>query len=303
MVINKLDTFSGHRDCVYALEASAQSQLFYSAGGDGLVIEWDLTKPDLGRLIAQIPASVFAMALQPNTGQLWVAQNYQGIHVIDPALPKELSSVQLTGASIFNIQFYENQAFVATGDGTIIVLDPQSLGIIKHLKASTQSARSMAINPQTKEIAVGYSDCFIRVFDLLNYQLKYAFKAHNHSIFSLKYSPNYQFLLSGSRDAHLKAWDVWDNYSLAQDVVAHLYAINHIEYSPDNQYFATASMDKSIKIWDAQTFKLLKVIDKARHAGHGTSVNRLLWSGYQQTLLSASDDKRISVWQLSNTQN
>jgi WD40 repeat protein len=57
-------------------------------------------------------------------------------------------------------------------------------------------------------------------------------------------------------------------------------------------------MDKSIKVWDAQAFRLLKVIDKARHAGHGTSVNKLLWTNFDDQLLSASDDRSISVWQI-----
>ncbi|MFM8834779.1 MAG: WD40 repeat domain-containing protein, partial [Cytophagales bacterium] len=52
-----------------------------------------------------------------------------------------------------------------------------------------------------------------------------------------------------------------------------------------------------IKIWDANTLQLLKVIDKARHAGHGTSVNKLWWSSHQQQLVSASDDRSISVWE------
>jgi WD40 repeat protein len=75
-----------------------------------------------------------------------------------------------------------------------------------------------------------------------------------------------------------------------------MYAINHIEYSPDGSYFATCSMDKSVKIWSAKDFQLLKVIDKARHAGHGTSVNKLFWSSYMDQLVSCSDDRTISVW-------
>jgi WD40 repeat protein len=57
-------------------------------------------------------------------------------------------------------------------------------------------------------------------------------------------------------------------------------------------------MDKSIKIWDAENFRLLKVIDKARHAGHGTSVNKLLWSEDQNRLLSVSDDRSASIWDI-----
>jgi WD40 repeat protein len=58
-------------------------------------------------------------------------------------------------------------------------------------------------------------------------------------------------------------------------------------------------MDKSIKVWDAEKLALLKVIDRSRHAGHGTSINKVLWSNYDSQLLSASDDRTISVWSLN----
>jgi WD40 repeat protein len=57
-------------------------------------------------------------------------------------------------------------------------------------------------------------------------------------------------------------------------------------------------MDKSIKVWDAVSFKLLKVIDRARYAGHGTSINKLLWTPYQNQVVSCSDDRSLSVWKL-----
>jgi WD40 repeat protein len=97
----------------------------------------------------------------------------------------------------------------------------------------------------------------------------------------------------------LKIWDVIDGYTLKESVAAHMYAINHIEFSPDNKHFVTCSMDKSIKVWDASTYQLLKVIDKARHAGHGTSVNKLLWSKHNNLLISASDDRSISIWDIN----
>jgi WD40 repeat protein len=77
-----------------------------------------------------------------------------------------------------------------------------------------------------------------------------------------------------------------------------MYAINHIAYSPTGDYFLTCSMDKSIKVWDATSFKLLKVIDRARHAGHGTSINKLLWTSFQDQIVACSDDRSLSVWKL-----
>jgi WD40 repeat protein len=149
------------------------------------------------------------------------------------------------------------------------------------------------------EIAVGYSDHYIRVFDLETLQVKHEWKAHANSVFTLRYTPDGYYLLSGSRDARLKAWDTHSGYAQVAEVVAHMYAINHMDFSPDAKHFVTCSMDKSIKVWDAEGLKLLKVIDKARHAGHGTSVNRLLWTSHQDQLLSASDDRTVTSWSIN----
>ena len=78
-----------------------------------------------------------------------------------------------------------------------------------------------------------------------------------------------------------------------------MYAVNTVSISPDHKNFVTGSMDKSIKVWNLETFQLLKVIDKSRHAGHATSVNKVLWSDHHGQVLSCSDDKKISVWDLS----
>jgi len=146
------------------------------------------------------------------------------------------------------------------------------------------------------ELAVGYSDHAIRVFGLDGLGLKYEWFGHENSVFTLSYSADFKTLLSGSRDARLKAWDTSKGYRQSGGVVAHLYAINHIAFSPDGKHFVTCSLDKSIKVWQTDGLRLLKVIDKTRHAGHGTSVNKLYWTSFDNQLVSASDDRTISVW-------
>jgi WD40 repeat protein len=298
ITVEKIATLAGHRDCVYTLEEANEPHLFFSAAGDGMVVRWDLQQLGTGKLIAQVPASVYAMRYLPEANQLWIGQNFAGIHVIDLASQQEVHSVQLTTAAIFDIQYQNQYALIATGDGTIVVLDMTLMVVKNRLKNSDKSVRCLQVNPVMGELAAGYSDHSIRIFDLQDFRLKYTLEGHTNSVFTLAYSPDYRYLLSGSRDAHLKVWDATSGYQLRQSIVAHLYAINHICYSPDGQYFATGSMDKSVKVWDAGTFRLLKVIDRARHAGHGTSVNKLLWSDYQFQLVSGSDDRTISVWNI-----
>jgi len=245
-------------------------------------------------LVAKLPNSIYALHFTNNI--LVAGHNYDGIHLVDPKEKKEIASLKTTEAAIFDLQSHESDLMIASGDGALTVVNLGQLTIKTRQVRSEKSARTIAVNPKTGEIAVGYSDNFIRIFSLDDYALKKEWAAHTNSVFSLRYSFDGRFLLSGSRDARLKAWDCEADYRLAEEVVAHMFAINSLSFSPDGKHFVTCSLDKSIKLWDADQLKLLKVIDKARHAGHGTSVNKLLWTAYDGQVVSASDDRTISIW-------
>ena len=299
MNIRKVDTFSGHRDSVYTIISDKTSQGFYSAGGDGFVIHWDLNKPDLGNLVARAGMSVYALGLDKEANMLWIGQNYEGVQLIDLENNKIENTSKITTAAIFDIQIFGQKAFLALGDGVIAVMDIPTFSVQKHIKVAAKSVRSISINPGTNELAAGDSDYQVNIFDLDGFQLKKTIQSHSNSVFSVTYSPDGKYLLTSGRDAYLKIWDVNDAYGIVADIPAHMYAINDITYSPDRTLFATCSMDKSIKVWDAQTFRLKKIIDRARHAGHGTSVNKLLWTPYENQLISCSDDRTISVWEVT----
>lgn len=296
--VEKIHSLTGHRDCVYTIEASDHAAYFFSAGGDGMIVRWNLLAPEEGELIAKLPNSVYAIHYVPKQDHLIAGHNYEGIHLLDWKEKKEIASLKLSTAAIFDIQSFQNDLLVASGDGSVVVVDLEKWIVKKKLVVSEKSARVLVVNPIAGEIAVGFSDHFIRIFSLDDYSLKYEFRAHQNSVFTLRYTPDYKFLISGSRDARLKAWDVCSGYVQAAEVVAHLFAINHMAFSPSGKHFVTGSMDKSIKVWDTKELKLLKVIDKARHAGHGTSVNKLLWTSFNDELVSASDDRTLSVWTL-----
>lgn len=297
---NKQRTLQGHRDCVYTL-TQEQDGRFFSAGGDGLVVRWNPDHSDQGTMVAKVPASIYAMYYDSGKNRLVIGQNYEGLRVIDLSNGREEGVVKISNAALFDIVRVEDKLLVATGDGEVVVVGDDTLKIARRFHATSKRARSIAVNEPKREIAIGFSDHTVRIYDSTNYQLKQTLTGHTNSVFVVKYTPDQRYLVSGGRDAHLRIWDVEKNYQLTQSIVAHMYAINHLGFSPDGRYFATGSMDKSVKIWDTHTFKLLKVLDKARHAGHGTSVNRVLWMNDNETLLSGSDDRTISVWQWGMT--
>jgi len=295
--VEKLHTLTGHRDAIYTLQAAADPTIVFSAAGDGMVVKWDLGNPETGELIARLPNSIYALAYDSNTDLLIAGHNYDGIHLLDWKQKKEVGSLHLGTASVFDIRVVGREAIVAMGDGSLIKMDLHDLRVLQKVHLSSLSARALAIDKRSGAIAVGYSDHMIRVFD---HQLKLVkeWKAHDNSVFTLAFMPNAPVLVSGSRDARLKFWNVNKDYRQEEEIVAHLYAINHLDFSPDGKHFVTCSMDRSVKVWSASELSLLKVIDKSRHAGHGTSVNKVVWTGMNNQVLSASDDRTISIWHI-----
>ncbi|MEP2773496.1 MAG: WD40 repeat domain-containing protein [Fulvivirga sp.] len=296
--ISKLKTLTGHKDCVYTLERSNEDHIFFSGAGDGMVVYWDLSGDDNGQLIAKLPNSVYGLHYLQSQDLLVAGHNYDGVHLLDWRNKKEVGSLNMTQSAIFDIQSVGDLLLVGDTSGTVTIINYKTMKIVYKIQDGDKSARAIAINDKSSEVAIGFSDNKVRIYNLEDFALKATLSSHSNSVFTVKYSRDEDVLISAGRDAHIMVWDVKSGYSQIQDIVAHMYAINNVEFSQDGKHFVTCSMDKSIKIWDAHAFKLLKVIDKARHAGHGTSVNKLLWTSYNDLLVSASDDRTISVWDI-----
>jgi len=299
VTVTKLHTLSGHNHPIYTINGARNSSVFYSGSGDGMVVEWDLREPENGRLIAQIPHSVYSIDLNSETGYLSVGHNYEGVQFIDTKTREQVGSVQLTTAAIYDLKSWKNLLIVATGEGEVIFFDTKSLSVVKKLKLSPESARCIDIDPVHQQSIVGFSDNSFRIINLNKLEVQQEIQAHENSIFTARYGPNRDILITGSRDAHLKFWTPDNGYNLTESIVAHMYAINHLDFSPDGKHFVTCSMDKTIKVWDLAKRKLLKIIDKARHDGHSSSVNKVLWTNFRSQLISCSDDRTISVWDLN----
>lgn len=301
--VRKVAEFKGQTGAIYTLEHATEPHLFYSGSHESTVVEWDLASPPQYRTIAKLPEKAFALKYIPEK-QLLLAGTYTGsIHVIDLLKNKEIKLLELHHTIIFDIQYLPDKErfFVLAADGTYSVWTINGFDLITHQEIGNYKPRSIDFCKERNEAAIGYGDGTIRILDIDTLQEKGIKKGHTEelSVNTVKYHPNGNFLLSGSRDAHLNLWDVDNDYQLAQRIPAHNAAIYSIVFSPDGNYFATGSRDKTVKIWDANKFELLLTISREEQGGHVHSVNKLMWSNYNNYLLSTGDDCTIKVWEIS----
>lgn len=267
---------------------------FFSGADDGYIVEWNTeTKAD-GKLLVQVNRPVYSMYVNTSEHVIICGTASGNIHVIDLQTKKEVRNIEAHTLGVFDIQFVNNHYISSGGDGRICIWN-NDFKLVHSIKAADKSARIIAIHPQLKEFAVGFSDHHIRIYSVSTYELLLDFLAHQNSVFALAYAPKGNKLYSGGRDVLLRNWNLHHAYEMELNIPAHTLHINAIAFSPDEKLFATVSMDKTIKIWDAQTDTLLKVIDKARNDGHVTSVNKILWLS-ENELITCSDDRTVMMW-------
>lgn len=288
-------TLTGHRDAIYTLLNGTEKNSFFSAGGDGLVVWWQLDRDSNGEAVARVDAAIYSLALY--NGLLLAGTRFGRLYVFELASKKLLYTLSLEG-DIFDLKTIPvaGLCIAACAGGHVYFISLTDFGILHHIYPTGENAREIAVNESLEHIATGWSDNFIRIYNYNGNEVD-VFEAHAKSVFALAYSPDHTRLLSGGRDAQLKVWDIAPGHELMQAIPAHLYTINDIVYSPDGKYFLTASRDKTIKLWNAENAELLKVIDRSKYNAHTHSVNKVLWLD-EQTFISAGDDKRVLVWKV-----
>lgn len=301
LFVSKTTTYKGHLHSVYALHPSLNPKHFYSGGGDRNVVEWEINNPESGKIVAKSTSTIYSISKIQDQGLLLIGQGLGGLHVIDVELKKEIHYLKLHESGIFNLKFDKNlhRCFASSADGSISVWDTINWQLIRHIKISDEKIRSISLSQELNLIAIACSDSFIYIlkYDSLEPFLK--FKAHSWGANVVNWHPNGKWLISASKDAHIRVWDATDNFNMILNIPAHNYAIYAIDFDPENQWMASASRDKTIKIWEADTLDFLLRIDKKDTDGHTHSVNTLLWLNEENMLLSGGDDRSILTWKIN----
>lgn len=283
---------TGHNASIYALAKGAEAGTFYSAGGDGWLVRWSVDEPDMGKLVAKTDSKIFNIGIFPHLDLIAAGNMEGGLHWIDLKGNKDVKNVAHHEQGVFSIiQLDDNFALTGGGMGRLTKWDLTSLKSTETLHLTNTSIRT--IHKKEDEILVGASDNHMYVLNKDLEIMEVVEDAHDNSVFAATFFPNDNKIVSGGRDAQLKLWDKDKN--LIEQKNAHWFTINDIKFSPDGTIFATASRDKTIRLWDSQTFRLKKELNHSRDGGHLNSVNRLLWL-YDNTLVSASDDRSIIIW-------
>ncbi|MEL6131992.1 MAG: hypothetical protein AAFR59_01370, partial [Bacteroidota bacterium] len=116
------------------------------------------------------------------------------------------------------------------------------------------------------------------------------FEGHRQSVLSVAFSPDGQYIFTGSTDQDAKLWDRQGN--LLQTFKGHRSNIVGVAFSPDGQYVLTGSSDETAKLWD------LKGREIMTFKGHTSNVYAVAFSPDGNYILTGSLDSTARLWDL-----
>ena len=165
---------------------------------------------------------------------------------------------------IFQLAIAHNQEFfvAVSADGALSLFSLHDYSLVDRWKRELDGQRvamSVAISPDDKIVAIGYSDCFLSLWDVETRRPVLSKVCHDNGIYTAKFIPKKtqdenQKLVTGSLDNSIKIWDVVqrDNHEFSLELVrildGHSSFVLSLAVDPTGEWLISGSKDLTARI-------------------------------------------------------
>ena len=122
----------------------------------------------------------------------------------------------------------------------------------------------------------------------------FTYRGHSDTVYAVSWSPNGQYIASGSGDTTVQVWGIAEENPLLYTYHGHAGLFNTVYavgWASNGRSIASGGADKTVQVWDAATGNRLLT-----YRGHMARVLALAWAPDNQFIASAGADNTVQVW-------
>ena len=158
-----------------------------------------------------------------------------------------------------------------------------------HVMRHPTHVQSVAFSPDGSRLASG-SDEIVRIWNTATGELADELEGHRSLVWSVAFSHNGGFIVSGSWDGTIRIWNT-ATCETAYMLTGHEAEVTSVAISRNDKFVVSGSGDRTVRVWDTATGELLRELK-----GYGDRVESVAVSPDCQHVASVSLAGELWLW-------
>ena len=292
--------YDSHSGSVATLKFSPVNNIFYSAGGDGMILKWNISSlSDSVKKFSQVIDNVmpnYVIDINNNGKLLACGSMSPVIQLFEINNNNKITLLEGHTKNIRCLSFSNKPdiLYSIANDLNVIKWDLTNLNnpsseIIQRIN---ERAKSFAISPNGNILAIGKENGELDLIYLnKNNKIEAIYNQENNQILSASFDQKGEWIAFGDINGVIHVKDLKTG-NLISEFQAHNNRIIDIKFSPDNKILATASYDGSIRLWEKADLNNQPYV----LSDHESFVRSIAFSKDGQYLVSGDNDGLIIAW-------